>query len=35
MIFGASEDVTGLPTPTAEVETTLIMQKAWAAFGEG
>ena len=34
MIFGASQDVSGLPPSRPEVETTLQMQKAWAAFAE-
>lgn len=32
MIFGASEDVSGLPTSEAERRTTELMQTAWAAF---
>ncbi|KAK5954473.1 hypothetical protein OHC33_004195 [Knufia fluminis] len=34
MIFGASEDVSGLPTTEEQREVTGLMQKAWAAFAE-
>ncbi|KAK2776166.1 carboxylesterase [Colletotrichum kahawae] len=32
MIFGASEDVSGIPPSDAQRETTRVMQRAWAAF---
>ncbi|KAL5085948.1 hypothetical protein Trisim1_009860 [Trichoderma cf. simile WF8] len=34
MIFGASEDVTGLPTTAGQRNLTKIMQKAWASFAD-
>ncbi|KAJ0343761.1 hypothetical protein KNSL1_010030 [Colletotrichum chrysophilum] len=35
MIFGASEDVSGIPPSDAQRETTKVMQRAWAAFANG
>ncbi|KAL9121468.1 MAG: hypothetical protein Q9187_001970 [Circinaria calcarea] len=34
MIFGASEDVSGLPESKAEVQMKEVMQRAWAAFAD-
>ena len=34
MLFGASEDITGLPESREETRTKAIMQKAWAAFAK-
>jgi cholinesterase len=34
MIFGASEDVSGLPTSRDQRKTTRLMQKAWASFAQ-
>ena len=33
-MFGASEDVSGIPPSKAEKKTTKLMQRAWAAFCE-
>lgn len=34
MIFGTSEDVTGIAPSEAEAQTTTLMQRAWATFAE-
>lgn len=34
MIFGASEEVSGLPESAAQIATKRVMQKMWATFAE-
>lgn len=34
MIFGASQDVSGLPESEAQMQTQSLMQQAWAAFAD-
>ena len=34
MIFGASQDVSGLPESKAQMQTQSLMQQAWAAFAD-
>jgi hypothetical protein len=34
MIFGASEDVSGLPESALEVDMQALMQRAWAVFAD-